>query len=80
MSRKRALHGVSIEIHEGEVVALVGGSGSGKTTLGRTICWLVKETEGEVLFRAVRATKTGANYRLNCQMVFQIPYSSSIPE
>ncbi len=52
---KRALHGVSVDIHVGEVVALVGGSGSGKTTLGRTIAGLVQETEGEILFRGASA-------------------------
>jgi peptide/nickel transport system ATP-binding protein len=52
---KRALHGVSIDIHEGEVVALVGGSGSGKTTLGRTIAGLVTESEGRIRFQGRRA-------------------------
>ncbi|MDP9572154.1 UNVERIFIED_ORG: peptide/nickel transport system ATP-binding protein [Agrobacterium larrymoorei] len=76
---KRALHGVSIDIHEGEVVALVGGSGSGKTTLGRTIAGLVKETEGEVLFQGRTRDQDWRDYRLNCQMVFQDPYSSLDP-
>jgi len=76
---KRALHGVSIDIHEGEVVALVGGSGSGKTTLGRTIAGLVRETEGEILFQGRRRDADWQDYRLNCQMVFQDPYSSLDP-
>ncbi|MGF9694127.1 ABC transporter ATP-binding protein [Rhizobium sp. 0TCS1.26] len=76
---KRALHGVSIDIHEGEVVALVGGSGSGKTTLGRTIAGLVKETGGEILFQGRARDADWQDYRLNCQMVFQDPYSSLDP-
>ena len=76
---KRALHGVSIDIHEGEVVALVGGSGSGKTTLGRTIAGLVRETEGEILFQGRKRNADWQDYRLNCQMVFQDPYSSLDP-
>ena len=76
---KRALHGVSIDIHEGEVVALVGGSGSGKTTLGRTIAGLVSETEGEILFQGRKRNADWQDYRLNCQMVFQDPYSSLDP-
>ena len=76
---KRALHGVSIDIHEGEVVALVGGSGSGKTTLGRTIAGLVSETEGEILFQGRKRDADWQDYRLNCQMVFQDPYSSLDP-
>lgn len=76
---KRALHGISIDIHPGEVVALVGGSGSGKTTLGRTIAGLVKETSGEVLFQGKRRDNDWFHYRMNCQMVFQDPYSSLDP-
>jgi peptide/nickel transport system ATP-binding protein len=76
---KRALHGVSIDIHEGEVVALVGGSGSGKTTLGRTIAGLVKESGGEIRFQGRARDADWTDYRLNCQMVFQDPYSSLDP-
>lgn len=76
---KRALHGISIDIHEGEVVALVGGSGSGKTTLGRTIAGLVKESEGEIRFQGRSRDEDWRDYRLNCQMVFQDPYSSLDP-
>ncbi|WP_324762209.1 ABC transporter ATP-binding protein [Sinorhizobium meliloti] len=76
---KRALHGVSIDIHEGEVVALVGGSGSGKTTLGRTIAGLVTESEGRIQFQGRPRTENWTDYRLNCQMVFQDPYSSLDP-
>ncbi|WP_313613017.1 ABC transporter ATP-binding protein [Agrobacterium sp.] len=76
---KRALHGVSIDIHEGEVVALVGGSGSGKTTLGRTIAGLVKESSGQILFNGRARDADWTDYRMNCQMVFQDPYSSLDP-
>jgi peptide/nickel transport system ATP-binding protein len=76
---KRALHGVSIDIHAGEVVALVGGSGSGKTTLGRTIAGLVNQSEGQILFEGRARDTDWRNYRLNCQMVFQDPYSSLDP-
>lgn len=76
---KRALHGVSVDIHVGEVVALVGGSGSGKTTLGRTIAGLVQESSGEILFQGKSRKSDWFDYRMNCQMVFQDPYSSLDP-
>ena len=46
-----ALDGVSLEIHEGEVVALVGASGSGKSTLLNLLGGLDRPTGGELLFR-----------------------------
>jgi peptide/nickel transport system ATP-binding protein len=79
---KRALHGIDLAVHPGEVVAVVGGSGSGKTTLGRAIAGLVAPSEGQVLFRGqpvARGHAAWRDYRLNCQMVFQDPYSSLDP-
>ena len=80
---KRAVDGVSLAIHPGETLALVGGSGSGKTTLGRAIIGLKQPSGGRILFRGQEVhggQGPGArDHRLNCQMIFQDPYSSLDP-
>jgi branched-chain amino acid transport system ATP-binding protein len=45
------LKGVSYEIHEGEIVSLLGGNASGKSTTMKTVLGLVRPTEGTVSFR-----------------------------
>lgn len=46
--KARALHGVSLTVHEGEVVALIGRNGAGKTTMLGAITGLVPTTSGSV--------------------------------
>jgi branched-chain amino acid transport system ATP-binding protein len=50
----RALTSVSIEVPEGEIVALLGSNGAGKSTLVRTIIGLVSPTAGAILFDGKR--------------------------
>ncbi|HUN96790.1 MAG TPA: ABC transporter ATP-binding protein [Bradyrhizobium sp.] len=47
----RALHGVSLRIHAGEVVALLGANGAGKSTTLRTISGLLTPANGRILYR-----------------------------
>jgi branched-chain amino acid transport system ATP-binding protein len=47
----QALDGVSLEIEEGAIVAIVGANGAGKTSLIRTIAGMLKPARGRILFR-----------------------------
>ena len=45
-----ALHGIDLEVNEGEIVTLIGANGAGKTTTLRTISGLLKPRSGEVTY------------------------------
>lgn len=46
----QALHDVTLEVNEGEVVAIIGSNGAGKSTLLRTISGLLRPREGSITF------------------------------
>jgi branched-chain amino acid transport system ATP-binding protein len=49
----RALDGVSLDIEEGAIVAIVGANGAGKSTLIRTIAGMQRPAQGRISFRGV---------------------------
>ena len=71
----RALEDVSIDVHDGEFVVLIGLSGSGKSTLLRCINRLVEPTSGRILLDDLDITAARANdlrkVRRNIGMIFQ---------
>jgi branched-chain amino acid transport system ATP-binding protein len=48
-----ALQGISVEVHEGEIVTLIGANGAGKSTLLRAISGIVPIRSGKIIFGSV---------------------------
>lgn len=78
----KAVDGVSFDVHEGEIVGLIGESGSGKTTVGSTILRLYDDYNGFVrledkIISGKRISESLNRFlRKNVQMIFQDPHAS----
>lgn len=70
-----ALNGISLQIHEGEWIALVGANGSGKTTLARHLNGLLAPTSGKVMVEGLDTSDLHnlPQIRARVGMVFQSP-------
>ncbi|RZU77113.1 amino acid/amide ABC transporter ATP-binding protein 2 (HAAT family) [Micromonospora kangleipakensis] len=62
--RIQALHGISLAVNEGEVVALIGANGAGKTTTMRAISGLRPVAQGSIVFDGTDVTRMRADLRV----------------
>ncbi|MMZ58611.1 Oligopeptide transport ATP-binding protein OppF [compost metagenome] len=80
----KAVDDVTLTLHEGETVGLVGESGCGKSTIGRSILRLENPRAGRILFENEDITHYTERQlkpiRTRMQMVFQDPYASLNPK
>ena len=65
---QEVLHDVTFDVHDGEILGLVGESGTGKSTLSRAILGIIQPDQGSL-----------THYTKRPQMIFQDPYSSLNP-
>jgi branched-chain amino acid transport system ATP-binding protein len=65
----QALHGISVEVAEGEVVSLIGANGAGKTSTMRALSGVRGLSAGKVVFDGEDVTKLRADQRMRKGLV-----------
>ena len=79
----QAIKGISFEVNQGEVIALIGANGAGKTTTLHTVTGLISPKSGQVLFEGKDITRLKQSQLKevygDIQMVFQNPVGSFDP-
>lgn len=68
----QAVHNVSFEVKQGEIVSLIGANGAGKTTILRTISGLVRPSNGKIIFEGKNIEKA-APQKIVADGLSQVP-------
>lgn len=75
-----AVKDATFDVHEAEIISIVGASGSGKTTLAKILLGLLRESSGEIDFlgkkRQLKTFKQRQHYWNQIQAIFQDPFAS----
>lgn len=70
---KEVLHGISLDIMQGEIISLLGVNGAGKTTLSSIIATLHPPTAGDIIYRGESIYRNITEYRLKLGYCPQAP-------
>jgi len=57
----KAVHGVSFDVDEGEIVTLIGANGAGKSTILNTIAGLLRPDQGEIIYQGTNLAQMNAH-------------------
>jgi molybdopterin-binding protein len=69
---RMVLNHITMQVYEGEILALLGPNGSGKTTLLKVLAFLLKPDDGEIKFQGeIIDEKNSERMRLQSTLVFQ---------
>ncbi len=68
----QALKGISFEVNEGEVIALIGANGAGKTTILHTVTGLINQRAGKIEFEGKDISHTPA-YKIVAEGMAHVP-------
>jgi len=68
----RAIKGISFDVNEGEIIALIGANGAGKTTTLHTITGLIPSKAGKVIYNGTDITKV-PGYKLVSMGIAHVP-------
>ncbi len=68
----KALHGISFDVNQGEIITLIGSNGAGKTTTLHSISNIIKKQKGTIIFNGDDITNLGAD-KIVAKHLVQVP-------
>lgn len=68
----KALHGISFDVNQGEIITLIGSNGAGKTTTLHSISNIIKKQKGTIIFNGDDITNLGAD-KIVAKHLIQVP-------